>query len=54
MPPPIKTPNAGARGLTTRLRTAKGRSTASQAWLQRQLNDPYVRAAQAQGLRSRR
>jgi 23S rRNA (uridine2552-2'-O)-methyltransferase len=43
----------GNRGLTVRLRTARGRSTASQKWLQRQLNDPYVRAAQQQGLRSR-
>ena len=41
------------RGDGVRLRTARGRSTASQAWLQRQLNDPYVRAAQAQGWRSR-
>ena len=43
----------GNRGLTVKLRTARGRSTASQKWLQRQLNDPYVRAAQQQGLRSR-
>ena len=43
----------GQRGLTVKLRTARGRTTASQKWLQRQLNDPYVRAAQAQGLRSR-
>src|SRR3954452_3917365 len=43
----------GGRGLTTRLKTAKGRTTASQKWLERQLNDPYVRAAQARGLRSR-
>lgn len=43
----------GRRGLTVKLRTARGRSTASQKWLQRQLNDPYVRAAQEQGLRSR-
>jgi 23S rRNA (uridine2552-2'-O)-methyltransferase len=35
------------------LRTAKKRSTASQAWLSRQLNDPYVAAAKAQGWRSR-
>nr|WP_245215814.1 RlmE family RNA methyltransferase [Pararoseomonas baculiformis] len=35
------------------MRTAKGRSTASQKWLERQLNDPYVQAARAQGLRSR-
>ncbi|MBD0274963.1 MAG: RlmE family RNA methyltransferase [Acetobacteraceae bacterium] len=45
-------PGAG-RGLSTRLRTAKSRSKASQRWLERQLNDPYVRAAQQQGLRSR-
>ncbi len=35
------------------LRTARGRTAASQAWLARQLNDPYVRAAKAQGFRSR-
>ncbi|WP_408887540.1 RlmE family RNA methyltransferase [Teichococcus aestuarii] len=39
--------------MTTRLRTAKGRTTASQKWLERQLNDPYVRAAKAAGWRSR-
>ncbi|MFZ6763842.1 MULTISPECIES: RlmE family RNA methyltransferase [Acetobacterales] len=49
----MKSPTEGARGLTTRLRTAKGRSTASQRWLERQLNDPYVRAAKAAGWRSR-
>ncbi|WP_338662453.1 RlmE family RNA methyltransferase [Pararoseomonas sp. SCSIO 73927] len=43
----------GERSLSTRLRTAKGRSTASQLWLQRQLNDPYVKAAKAAGWRSR-
>jgi 23S rRNA (uridine2552-2'-O)-methyltransferase len=47
-----KQPPAG-RGLSTRLRTAKGRSGGSQRWLERQLNDPYVRAAQAAGYRSR-
>src|SRR5438445_249102 len=45
----MKGPPTGGRGVTTRLRTAKGRSTASQKWLERQLNDPYVRAAQATG-----
>ena len=35
------------------LRTALGRSTASQRWLTRQLNDPYVAAARAAGWRSR-
>ena len=43
----------GQRSATTRLRTAKGRTTASQKWLQRQLNDPYVKAAKAAGWRSR-
>jgi len=41
------------RGLHVSLRTAEGRSTASQRWLQRQLNDPYVAAAKAAGWRSR-
>lgn len=43
----------GSRGMTTRLKTAEGRSTASQRWLTRQLNDPYVKAAKERGLRSR-
>ena len=41
------------RALSVRLRTASGRTTASQKWLERQLNDPYVAAARAQGYRSR-
>jgi 23S rRNA (uridine2552-2'-O)-methyltransferase len=49
----MKAPTGSGRGLAARLRTAKGRSTGSQLWLQRQLNDPYVRAAQAAGYRSR-
>ncbi|MCQ4159340.1 RlmE family RNA methyltransferase [Roseomonas sp. GC11] len=49
----MKPPTEAGRGLSTRLRTAKGRSTASQRWLERQLNDPYVRAAKAAGWRSR-
>jgi 23S rRNA (uridine2552-2'-O)-methyltransferase len=35
------------------VRTAKQRSVASQRWLARQLNDPYVAAAKQQGFRSR-
>ncbi|MDE2583121.1 MAG: RlmE family RNA methyltransferase [Rhodospirillales bacterium] len=46
-------PSPGSRGLAVPLRTAKGRTAASQRWLARQLNDPYVRAAQEQGWRSR-
>ena len=41
------------RGLAVAVRTAKGRSVASQRWLARQLNDPYVAAAKQQGFRSR-
>jgi 23S rRNA (uridine2552-2'-O)-methyltransferase len=48
-----KPPASGGRGLSTRLRTAKGRPIGSQKWLERQLNDPYVRAAVAAGYRSR-
>jgi 23S rRNA (uridine2552-2'-O)-methyltransferase len=36
-----------------RVKTAKGRTTASVRWLERQLNDPYVRMAKADGYRSR-
>ncbi len=43
----------GARSVSVSLRTARGRTTAQQHWLQRQLNDPYVAAAQQQGWRSR-
>ncbi len=44
---------SGARGLHTRVKSAKGRRQASTLWLQRQLNDPYVAAAQRDGYRSR-
>jgi 23S rRNA (uridine2552-2'-O)-methyltransferase len=44
---------APPRGLAVPVRTAKGRSGASQRWLARQLNDPYVQAAKQQGWRSR-
>jgi len=43
----------GSRGLEVVVRSARGRSAASQRWLARQLNDPYVRAAKEQGWRSR-
>jgi 23S rRNA (uridine2552-2'-O)-methyltransferase len=46
-------PGGGSRGLSVYVRTAKKRSVASQRWLARQLNDPYVAAAKAQGWRSR-
>jgi 23S rRNA (uridine2552-2'-O)-methyltransferase len=43
----------GQGGLRVRVRTAKGRPLASKLWLERQLNDPYVRAAKQEGYRSR-
>ena len=36
-----------------RVRTARGRTAQSTRWLERQLNDPYVRRAKAEGYRSR-
>ncbi len=43
----------GGQGPRQRVKTAKGRKASSIRWLQRQLNDPYVRRAQADGFRSR-
>jgi 23S rRNA (uridine2552-2'-O)-methyltransferase len=40
-------------GLKTRVKTAKGRKVGSTKWLERQLNDPYVKRAKAEGYRSR-
>jgi len=39
--------------VTIRLKTAKGRKVSSTRWLERQLNDPYVKKAKAEGYRSR-
>ena len=36
-----------------RVKTAKGRKVGSTRWLERQLNDPYVQRAKAEGYRSR-
>ncbi|WP_119421466.1 RlmE family RNA methyltransferase [Desertibaculum subflavum] len=44
---------SGSRELKERLRTARGRPLASQRWLTRQINDPYVHEARKQGYRSR-
>lgn len=41
------------RNTKQRVRTAKRRTTGSTRWLARQLNDPYVAAAKAEGYRSR-
>lgn len=43
----------GERGLTVRVKTARGRKMSSTLWLQRQLNDPYVKMAKLDGYRGR-
>lgn len=44
---------SGARGMTVRVKSAKGRKLSSTLWLKRQLNDPYVAEAKRKGYRSR-
>ena len=41
------------RNLKVKVKSAKGRTTSSTRWLQRQLNDPFVKEAKLQGFRSR-
>jgi len=48
-----KAPESGSRMLVTRVKTARNRTNSSNRWLQRQLNDPYVKAAKSAGYRSR-
>ncbi len=43
----------GGSGGRTRVKTARGRTTSSNRWLERQLNDPYVKRAHVEGYRSR-
>ena len=43
----------GGSGGRTRVKSARGRTASSNRWLARQLNDPYVRKAKAEGYRSR-
>ena len=43
----------GGGGGHTRVRTSRNRTPQSTRWLERQLNDPYVRRAKAEGYRSR-
>ena len=48
-----KTSGRGQRDLTIKVKTARGRKLSSTLWLQRQLNDPYVKRAQTEGYRGR-
>ena len=43
----------GQRDLKTKVKTARGRKLSSTRWLERQLNDPYVKRAQTEGYRGR-
>lgn len=43
----------GYRDLTVKVKSARGRKMSSTLWLQRQLNDPYVKRAKAEGFRGR-
>ena len=47
------TSGRGQRDLRTKVKTARGRRLSSTLWLERQLNDPYVKRAQAEGYRGR-
>lgn len=51
----MTTPPRGPDGrpLKVRVKNARSRTTSSQKWLQRQLNDPYVARARREGWRSR-
>jgi 23S rRNA (uridine2552-2'-O)-methyltransferase len=47
-------PDASGRGRErVTVKKSRGRTTSSKAWLERQLNDPYVAAAKSKGYRSR-
>lgn len=43
----------GSKDAGRRVKTARKRSASSTRWLERQLNDPYVKRAKAEGYRSR-
>lgn len=47
------TSGRGQRDLKVKVKTARGRKLSSTRWLQRQLNDPYVKRAQVEGYRGR-
>lgn len=48
-----KTSGRGQRDLRVKVKSARGRKLSSTRWLERQLNDPYVKRAQAEGYRGR-
>lgn len=53
MPKSRNTSGRGQRDLRVKVKSAKGRRLSSTRWLERQLNDPYVARARAEGYRGR-
>ena len=52
----VRAPTGGGesgRGASVKVKTSKRRTTSSNAWLARQLNDPFVALAKAKGYRAR-
>ena len=49
---PIDVNNA-TRMMTHKVKTARGRKISSKLWIERQINDPYVKEAKIKGYRSR-
>ncbi|MFZ2103508.1 MAG: RlmE family RNA methyltransferase [Oricola sp.] len=43
----------GGRSLNQRVKKGRGLKTSSRRWIERQINDPYVQRAKAEGMRSR-
>ena len=50
---PTNNSGRGQRELRVKVKTARGRKLSSTIWLERQLNDPYVKRAQVEGYRGR-
>lgn len=50
---PKNSSGRGERDLKVKVKTARGRKLSSTRWLQRQLNDPYVKRAKIDGYRGR-
>ena len=50
---PEKASAENQRQMTKKVKTAKGRKLSSKLWIERQINDPYVARARAEGWRSR-
>ena len=50
---PKNTSGRGQRDLKVKVKSARGKTVSQVKWLQRQLNDPYVKRAQLEGFRGR-